>query len=103
MGIEIVPYTANRVDAVLAFNKRMADGNTGWGWYEHAEDQWLPKRDGVRVWREHYVAIENGADVRGAYALKPQEWHVNGEPVIVTDWQGPVSGLSKLAVFLCPQ
>lgn len=91
MGIEVVPYTPNRVDAVLAFNKRMADGNTGWGWYEHAEDQWLPKRDGVKVWREHYVAIENGADVRGAYALKPQEWHVNGESMIVTDWQGPVS------------
>jgi hypothetical protein len=91
MGIEVVPYTPDRVDAVLAFNKRMADGNTGWGWYEHSEDEWLPKRPGVEVWREHYVAVEDGTDVRGAYALKPQPWFINGEQVLVTDWQGPVS------------
>ena len=76
---------------MLAFNKRMADGNTGWGWYEHADDDWLPKRDGINVWREHFVALEDGTDVRGAYALKPQQWMINGEPVLVTDWQGPVS------------
>lgn len=91
MGIEVVPYTPDRVEAVIAFNKRMHDGGTGWGWYENAEDDWLPRRNGIRVWREHFLALEDGVAVRGAYALKPQEWLVGGEPVLVTDWQGPVS------------
>jgi hypothetical protein len=91
MGIEVVPFTSARVDAVLAFNKRMRDGGTHWGWYEGAEDEWLPKRAGVKVWREHYLAVEDDEFVRGAYALKPQEWMIDGKPVLVTDWQGPVS------------
>jgi hypothetical protein len=91
MGIEVVAYTPDRVEAVLAFNKRMRDGGTRWGWYEQHEDGWLPRRDGIRVWREHYLALEDGTEVRGAYALKPQEWHIHGKPVLVTDWQGPVS------------
>ncbi len=91
MGIEVVPYTPDRVSAVIAFNKRMRDGGTHWGWYEGSEDTWLPRRENIRVWREHFLAVEDGEAVRGAYALKPQEWWIAGEPVLVTDWQGPVS------------
>jgi hypothetical protein len=91
MGIEVVPYTPDRVADVAAFNQRMHDGGTGWGWYEHAEDEWLPRRPGIKVWREHFLAVEDASTVRGAYALKPHEWWIRGEPVLVTDWQGPVS------------
>lgn len=94
MGIEVIPYTPDRESDVVAFNRRMHEGGTSWGWYEHAEDEWLPRRPGIKVWREHYLALEKGEDgefVRGAYALKPQEWWIRGEPKTVTDWQGPVS------------
>ena len=91
MGIKVVPYTEDRVPAVKAFNQRMADGGTGWGWYEWAEDRWLPRRDGLHVWREHFLAVDDDDEVRGAYALKPQAWLVHGETLTVTDWQGPVS------------
>lgn len=91
MAIEVVPYTPDRQTAVIAFNRRMREGGTRWGWYEHAVDSWLPRRPGVKVWREHYLALEDGQEVRGAYALKPQEWWLRGEPTVVTDWQGPVS------------
>ena len=80
MGIEVVPYSADREGEVVAFNRRMHEGGTRWGWYEQAVDEWLPRRPGVKVWREHFLAIEDGRDVRGAYALKPQEWLVHGEP-----------------------
>lgn len=91
MGIKVVPYTADRIAAVAAFNRRMADGETGWGWYESAVDEWLPERDARTVWREHFIAIDDEDEVRGAYALKPQQWSIRGETVLVTDWQGPVS------------
>jgi len=91
MSIKVVPYTDPCVPAVAAFNRRMFEGNTGWGWYESAEDNWIPPRDDATVWREHYLAIDDEDEVRAAYALKPQQWYVRGEQLVVADWQGPVS------------
>lgn len=91
MGIEIVPYGNELVPMVCEFNRRMSEGGTSWGWYERAVDEWLPPRAGATVWRDHYLAVEDGEHVRGAYALKPQAWWVKGERLTVTDWQGPVS------------
>lgn len=91
MAIKVVPYTEDKTPAVAAFNRRMADGNTGWGWYGQAEDTWLPRREGLSIWREHHLAIDEEDEVRGAYALKPQDWIIRGESVRVADWQGPIT------------
>lgn len=91
MAIKVVPYEPHHVSAVGAFNLRMAEGETGWGWYESSVDGWLPDRENKSVWREHFLAIDEDGEVRGAYAHKPQHWHVRGETVLVSDWQGPVS------------
>jgi hypothetical protein len=91
MPIEVVPYTQEWVEAVLAFNARMRAGGTVWGWYPSPVDEWLPERAGRKTWREHWLAVEDGAFVRGAFALKPHEWSVRGAKQLVTDWQGPVT------------
>ena len=91
MAIQVVPYTDEWIPAVLAFNDRMHAQGTHWGWYGTAQDEWLPKRDGQKTWREHWLAIEDDATVRGAYALKPHEWRIRGVPHCVVDWQGPVT------------
>jgi hypothetical protein len=91
MAIEVVPYTAAWITGVKEFNRRMHAGGTPWGWYESDVDSWIPPRPGQRVWREHYLAIEDGKHVRGAYALKPQEFWLQGTLRIVADYQGPVS------------
>ncbi len=91
MAIQVIPYTAEWVDAVLAFNDRMHAGGTRWGWYGSPVDEWLPERDGPTTWREHWLAVEDGKTVRGAYALKPQQWSIHGEPKAVSDYQGPVT------------
>lgn len=91
MAIKVVPYTKDHVPAVVAFNQRMIEGETGWGWYEWAEDEWLPPHEGASVWREFHVAVDDADEVRGAYALKPQKWWIRGDTKIVSDWQGPVS------------
>ncbi len=91
MAIKVVPYDPDHVTAVAAFNQRMLEGNTGWGWYESAVDAWLPSREDKRTWREHFLAIDDEGEVRGAYAHKPHQWRIHGETLLVSDWQGPVS------------
>jgi hypothetical protein len=91
MAIQIVPHSAERRSAVLGFNERMREGGSPWSFYADPDPDWIPKRPGQSVWREYYLAVEDDREVRGAYALKPQHWLVNGEQHVVTDWQGPFS------------
>ncbi|MDQ3032015.1 MAG: hypothetical protein M3Y87_06335 [Myxococcota bacterium] len=92
MAITIVSHEISWKDRVDAFNHRMRAGGSKYGFYVDPEPTWIPKRsDEQRVWREYFLAIEDGKDVRGGYALKPQHWWVRGELVTVTDWQGPFS------------
>lgn len=91
MTIRIVPHSAALSPAVHAFNLRMRAGGSGWGFYVDPEPDWIPRREGQNVWREYYVAVEDGREVRGAFALKPQDWLIRGQTHIVTDWQGPFS------------
>src|SRR3990172_11940562 len=91
MAIEVVPYTAGGGGGGAAFNARMRAGGSYWGYYSSPVDEWLPEREGRRTWREHWLAVEDGTLVRGAFGLKPHEWWIRGSPQLVTDWQGPVS------------
>lgn len=89
MTIDIVPHEAKFTARVAAFNERMREGGSKWGFYTDPEPDWIPKIPEAKSWREYYLAVENGEIVRGGYALKPQEWFINGEIAWVTDWQGP--------------
>ncbi len=91
VAIEVVPYTEEWIPAVAAFNRRMAAAGMHWTWYATPVDRWLPTRGDARTWREHYLAVEDGTDVRGGYALKPHEWWIRGSTQLVTDWQGPIT------------
>ena len=91
MAIQIIPHSAERSAAVKEFNQRMSAGGSPWNFYVDPEPSWIPKREGQNVWREYYLAVEDDVAVRGAFALKPQDWLINGEVKVVTDWQGPFS------------
>jgi hypothetical protein len=92
MPIHIVPHEPAWSDAVLAFNLRMREGGSKYGFYVNPDPPWIPKRhDAQPVWREYWLAVEDGREVRGAYALKPQAWWIRGRTEMVTDWQGPFS------------
>jgi hypothetical protein len=91
MAIQIVRQKLEHEPMVLAFNQRMAEGGSGWGFYSRPDERWLPQHPEARTWREYYLAIEDGQFVRGAYALKPQYWSVRGHETLVCDWQGPFS------------
>jgi hypothetical protein len=97
MPIAIVPHEKSHEEKVLAFNARLGEKGSPWGFYVDSAPPWIPraapgeKRDVQKTWREYHLALEDDTIVRGAYALKPHEWWVNGERVLITDWQGPVS------------
>lgn len=91
MGIQIVPQAPAWAAAVAAFNQRLKAGGSEWGWYTTHEPDWLAPRPGQSAWREYYLAVEDGTEVRGAFALKPQQFWIDGRLEVVTDWQGPVS------------
>lgn len=92
MAITIVPHEESWKPRVEAFNARMRAGGSSFGFYVDPKPTWLAKRaDDQPVWREYWLAIEDAADVRGGYALKPQAWWIQGRQQLVADWQGPVS------------
>ncbi|HJL18873.1 MAG TPA: hypothetical protein RMH99_24635 [Sandaracinaceae bacterium LLY-WYZ-13_1] len=91
MSIKIVPHGQDKKDLVELFNRRMREAGSPWGFYVDPEPVWIPKRQGQKVWRELYLAIENEEACVGGYALKPQQWRIRGEIHTVTDWQGPFS------------
>lgn len=91
MPIQIVPHRPELTAAVADFNRRLSEGGSRWSFYTKPEPEWIPPRAGQCVWREYHLAVEDDKDVRGAYALKPQDWWVKGEMHVVTDWQGPFS------------
>ncbi len=89
MAIEVVPHSQKYSSAVEAFNKRMRAGGSKWGFYSDPQPDWVPFSEGAKTWREYHLAVEDGEVVRGGYALKPQQWLINGQIHTVTDWQGP--------------
>ena len=91
MSIEIVSYTPRYATAVRDFNRRLSEGGSRWKFYEDSESDWIPKRPGQKVWREFFLAVEDGSEVRGAYCLKPQEFLVRGQIRRVASWQAPLS------------
>src|SRR3954453_20700768 len=91
MAIRIVPHLIEHEAQVEAFNRRIREGGRSEGFYVRPDLEWIPPTPGARAWREFYVAIDDEQAVRGAFALKPQDWLIKGELKTVTDWQGPVS------------
>jgi len=91
VSITIESYARHRSPAVAEFNDRMRQGGSRGGFYVDPEPSWLQQRSGARVWREFYVAVDDQGAVRGAYALKPQQWLIHGQLHWTSDWQGPFS------------
>jgi len=92
MATKIVPHAEEMKDRVEAFNAKMRDAGSKWGFYVDPVPMWIPKvSEDQLVHREYWLATKNGEEVIGGYGLKPQRWFIKGKPCTVTDWQGPIS------------
>ena len=67
-----VRFAPEHAPAVRAFNQRLARAGAPWRFPETTVPDWLPRADGVPVWQEYFLLLEDGA-VRGAYVLKRQD------------------------------
>jgi hypothetical protein len=82
MPIVIRPHSAEHVEAVIRFNRRlMAAGAVEWMQVEvQPQASWLPEQNGQPLYNEIFLALEND-EVRGAYVLKHQEFSFGGEQI----------------------
>ena len=91
MAIVVEPLSRKHVPAVRQFNKRIEAGGVGYCFPESSVPQWLPRRESIPLYQEHFVALEEGNTVRGAYILKRQPFACNGEVTTIADYQLPIS------------
>lgn len=92
MPITIQPYTEDRVPAVKDFNIRLkrAGAFSDFLFFENHTPESLPKLPGREIYEEYFVAIE-GANVRGAFALKHQRFSFFGDIEPVSFYHFPLS------------
>ena len=82
MAIEIRPFTSEHVEAMKAFNRRLAQGGSHYRFPELPTPGWLPRREGIPLYQEYFVALDGDA-VHGAYTLKLQPFAVRDEVVMI--------------------
>ena len=85
MTLEIVPFTADSVAAVRAFNQRL-------GAHGIPADQRFPETPdpGWMPGMELFLAVEDGM-VRGGYILRRQSFSVGGETIHAAHYRLPIS------------
>jgi hypothetical protein len=88
--IDIHPFTAEHVHEVQAFNRRLAERGITFRFPESPVSDWLPRREGLPLYQEHFVALDGGT-VRGGYILKPQAFAIAGQARMIADVQLPLS------------
>ncbi len=77
--MEIVAYRAELVDAVRDFNARLRNGGVVLFQFPESHTSLeLPKRGGLEIYEEYFVAVDNEA-VRGGYILKHQPFWIKGQ------------------------
>jgi len=88
--IVVEPLSDEHIAAVQGFNCRINAGGIAYRFPESSVPQWLPRRESLPIYQEHFVALEGDA-VRGGYILKRQPFACNGEVSVIGDYQLPIS------------
>jgi hypothetical protein len=93
MPVEIVKYTEKHIDSVIAFNQRLKEGGSSWGFFDSNIPDWVPlhNKGDSEIWNEHFLAIDEDEIVRGGYVFKSQPMQLLSQPTTVSSWQGPVT------------
>jgi hypothetical protein len=90
MSVRLVPHEERWRGAVRDLNVRAA-ARGGWGFFEDPVPRWLPPAPEREIFREYFVAIEDGDAARGGYVLKREPARVDGGDALVASVQGPYS------------
>jgi len=92
MSIVIRPYTADLVESVKQFNARLKQAGcfSDFLFFEQPSPESLPKISGRSLFEEYFLALEGGA-VRGAFALKHQNFFFSGQKQCIVFYHFPLS------------
>lgn len=91
MTIEIQQYVDDFVPAVAAFNARLRAANVPFRFPERSTSRSLPPIAGREIYEKYFVALENKANVRGAFILKSQPFWIQGEIATIAHFDLPIS------------
>ncbi len=91
MGIKIVPYQAVHEEAVESFNERLRDAGVAFQFFDRCSSDWLPDDVRAPVFRTYRLALDDEGVVRGAYALRCQDFWIKGGRQRVANYQLPLS------------
>lgn len=89
MGIRIETRTPDHLDAIRAFNARLAAGGIGKE-FLISEEGWTAPVAGLPVTREQMLALD-GSEVRGGYLMEWHNFSIGGRIVCMGGYQTPVS------------
>lgn len=90
MSIVVERFSDEHIPAVRSFNRRINAGGISYRFPESSVPQWLPRRDSVPLYQEHFVAVDGNA-ARGGYILKQQAFDCNGKTTMIAGYQLPIS------------
>ncbi len=90
MAIAIKPFAESHLEALAAFNRRMAAAGSRWQFPERPEPSWFARAEGSPVFQEFFLALD-GETVRGGYALQHRTASFGGEERPIGAWYQPIS------------
>lgn len=92
MPTVIRPFTEEWTAAVREFNRRLESGGAPeeFRFPEQPGPDWRPETEAATLYQEYFLAVE-GADVRGGYVLKHQEFSFSGSVHSIAHYRLPLS------------
>jgi hypothetical protein len=90
MAIRVSPFLQRYEAEVREFNNRVRGSAGTFEFPETAMPEWLPPAAGRSIFQERFLAMENG-EVRGAYALKRQDFSFNGVAASIACYHSALS------------
>ncbi len=87
MGIEVIVYREESIDAVKSFNSRLKEAGAV---FQLSESPDPPRAAAQETYRQYFLAMD-GNVVRGGYGLKLQPFWVNGQVRPIANLEFPLS------------
>jgi hypothetical protein len=88
--LNVVPFKSEYEEQVRRFNRRLEPARAA-SFPEQSEPDWLPKKDGLNLYQEYFLAVDEGSVVRGGYILKHQDFVIDGTIQSIADYRFPLS------------
>ena len=88
--LKVVPFTPVHEEAVRRFNRRLEPALAA-PFPDRSQPDWLPKRDGMNLYQEYFLAVDEGPAVHGGYILKHQDFLIDGTIESIADYRFPLS------------